>query len=303
MIRPVAAALFSALCIVAASDAAIMTVYDSVAADPNLLTPFALPIVIAGEIEPEIGDVLNPIGHSALGQSPPAEGQIEAISLSVVNMGDPDDPNAPDLLEVTVRLFIYPDPNEVLLEDPNLAVGTLTRTIRWYEDETPEVGLPPGQFDLPRIDDLELEPEALGIDCNFVLTQKFIAARWSFGSTGRVGVLVSEQTPIGESGDFLWLNNGVDTPWFYNAGAATANVAYVVELQDAFSCITCTPGDANCDGAVNFADIDPFVMALTDPTGYAARYPDCDRICSDISGDGAVNFADIDPFVALLTGG
>ena len=30
------------------------------------------------------------------------------------------------------------------------------------------------------------------------------------------------------------------------------------------------PGDLNCDGAVNNGDIDPFVLALTDPGGYAA---------------------------------
>ena len=57
-------------------------------------------------------------------------------------------------------------------------------------------------------------------------------------------------------------------------------------------------GEMNCDGAINFADIDPFVAVLgggpcCDPTGY-----NC-----DVNGDGAVNFADIDPFVALLSSG
>ena len=62
-------------------------------------------------------------------------------------------------------------------------------------------------------------------------------------------------------------------------------------------------GDMNCDGAVNFGDIDPFVLAITDAVGYAAQYPDCDRQLADINGDGGVNFGDIDPFVALITGG
>ncbi len=59
----------------------------------------------------------------------------------------------------------------------------------------------------------------------------------------------------------------------------------------------------NCDGAVNAFDIDPFVLALTDPTAYAAAFPDCDYLLADINGDGAVNASDIDPFVALLVGG
>ncbi len=64
-----------------------------------------------------------------------------------------------------------------------------------------------------------------------------------------------------------------------------------------------TPGDLNCDGAINAFDIDPFVLALSDPGGYAAAFPDCDYRLADVNGDGAVDAFDIDPFVALLTGG
>jgi streptogramin lyase len=62
-------------------------------------------------------------------------------------------------------------------------------------------------------------------------------------------------------------------------------------------------GDLNCDGAVNTFDIDPFVLALTNLTGYAEAYPDCDHMLADINGDGLVNAFDIDPFVLVLTGG
>ena len=61
-------------------------------------------------------------------------------------------------------------------------------------------------------------------------------------------------------------------------------------------------GDMNCDGEVNAFDIDPFVLALTDPAGYAAAWPDCNILNGDINGDGVVNAFDIDPFVKLLTG-
>ncbi len=63
-----------------------------------------------------------------------------------------------------------------------------------------------------------------------------------------------------------------------------------------------TPGDMNCDGVVNFADIDPFVLALSSPAGYQAAFPTCNIMNGDCNGDGVVNFADIDPFVALLGG-
>lgn len=59
-------------------------------------------------------------------------------------------------------------------------------------------------------------------------------------------------------------------------------------------------GDMNCDGLVNSADIDPFVMALLNPADYASTYPDCDRNRADVSQDGAINSGDIDPFVMLL---
>jgi hypothetical protein len=64
-----------------------------------------------------------------------------------------------------------------------------------------------------------------------------------------------------------------------------------------------SPGDLNCDGAVNVFDIDPFVLALTNPAGYAAAHPACDYMLADVNGDGAVNAFDIDPFVGVLTGG
>lgn len=61
-------------------------------------------------------------------------------------------------------------------------------------------------------------------------------------------------------------------------------------------------GDLNCDGSVNFFDIDPFVLAITMPAAYEATYPDCDINLADLNQDGLVNFFDIDPFVLLITG-
>jgi hypothetical protein len=62
-------------------------------------------------------------------------------------------------------------------------------------------------------------------------------------------------------------------------------------------------GDLNCDNAVNFGDINPFVLALSNPGQYHNAFPGCFIQNGDINRDGAVNFGDINPFVALLTGG
>jgi hypothetical protein len=63
------------------------------------------------------------------------------------------------------------------------------------------------------------------------------------------------------------------------------------------------PGDLNCDGTVGFGDINPFVLALSDPAAWQAAYPNCDRLNCDINADGGLDFADINPFVVLLAGG
>jgi len=61
-------------------------------------------------------------------------------------------------------------------------------------------------------------------------------------------------------------------------------------------------GDLNCDGTIDFGDINPFVLILTDPAAWQETHPDCPFLTGDINGDGAVDFADINPFVALLIG-
>jgi len=62
-------------------------------------------------------------------------------------------------------------------------------------------------------------------------------------------------------------------------------------------------GDLNCDGAVDTGDIDAFVLAVVNPTGYTAAYPGCDLSRADCNGDGVVDTADIDAFVACVVSG
>ncbi|MGD8454557.1 MAG: DUF2817 domain-containing protein [Phycisphaerae bacterium] len=77
------------------------------------------------------------------------------------------------------------------------------------------------------------------------------------------------------------------------------------ESDDVFLILECPyqPGDLNCDGTVDNFDIAAFILALTNPDGYATAYPGCDRMLADINGDGSVDNFDISPFVSLLTDG
>lgn len=61
-------------------------------------------------------------------------------------------------------------------------------------------------------------------------------------------------------------------------------------------------GDLNCDGVVDFFDIDAFMLALTNSAAYAAAHPGCDIRRADANADGVVDFFDIDAFIALVTG-
>ncbi len=59
-------------------------------------------------------------------------------------------------------------------------------------------------------------------------------------------------------------------------------------------------GDMNCDGVVDFDDIQPFIQALGGEEAYQADYPCCHWLYGDVNQDGAVTFDDIVPFVGLF---
>ncbi len=64
------------------------------------------------------------------------------------------------------------------------------------------------------------------------------------------------------------------------------------------------PGDANCDGAVNWRDIDFLIAGLNDSiVAWETLFtpvPSCPFAALDTSGDGHVNWRDIDPFIARM---
>jgi hypothetical protein len=63
-------------------------------------------------------------------------------------------------------------------------------------------------------------------------------------------------------------------------------------------------GDANCDTAVDFFDIDPFLVAVFDNPTYLANGTWCGNNCQvDCNVDSNVDFFDIDPFLNCLFNG
>jgi hypothetical protein len=69
------------------------------------------------------------------------------------------------------------------------------------------------------------------------------------------------------------------------------------------SIATWTPpilGDMDYDGDLDVDDVPAFVLALTDPAGYAATYPWSKIQRGDMNGDGTVDGADIQLFADAL---
>jgi hypothetical protein len=104
------------------------------------------------------------------------------------------------------------------------------------------------------------------------------AASWSAGVNGQGGGAVNLAA--------LDLYANASSPVFY----------------DDFYLRRTFPGDTDCNGWVDFDDINPFVLAVSDPGGYMAVYPTCTFLNGDCNNDGLVDFDDINPFVVLLSG-
>jgi hypothetical protein len=88
----------------------------------------------------------------------------------------------------------------------------------------------------------------------------------------------------------------------YEGNTPSQSQLYLLTLQ-VTAIFVPTPGDLNCDGAIDFADINPFVLAVSNPTAYAANFPECRIINGDMDCDGFVSFGDINKFVACLSSG
>ena len=95
--------------------------------------------------------------------------------------------------------------------------------------------------------------------------------------------------------DCWYLNGDINGDGFVNSNDLTPFIEKITNLTIA--------GDMDCNQCIDEEDIDPFVLALTDPDAYEAQYPDCHLMNADVNGDGYVNFGDINPFSAMFESG
>lgn len=139
--------------------------------------------------------------------------------------------------------------------------------------------------------------DAAGVDGGAVLLYVRSDSDWQFDQ--RISAPVSTGDLFGRAvaarGDLAAVGAPLDDVSSSNEGAA-----FLFELNCGSGGL---PGDMNCDGAVTVSDIAGFVLALTDPAGYAVQFPACDINNGDINSDTVVSVSDIGPFVSLLTGG
>lgn len=73
-----------------------------------------------------------------------------------------------------------------------------------------------------------------------------------------------------------------------------------IDVAEATLAPSVVPGDMNCSGALDSADVTGFVQALANPAGYSTSHPSCDLLHGDMNGDGAVNAGDVQLFVNAL---
>jgi Tol biopolymer transport system component len=118
--------------------------------------------------------------------------------------------------------------------------------------------------------------------------------RASVGSDGSQALAATYPAAISGDGRFVAFENlSYDL-----TGVGSLPGYFVFDLAGSFF----LPGDANCDGDISVGDIAAFVLALIDPAGYAAQFPECDIQLADANCDGAISVGDIGPFVDLLVG-
>ena|GEM_PF-1770156 len=119
-----------------------------------------------------------------------------------------------------------------------------------------------------------------------------------FDIATRTFKLASLPAPSGSGASATFHNGAV-----YIKRGGNPDAPYNTVLWRVTPIVVWRPGDLNCDGLVDFDDIDPFVLALSGQAGYEAVWPACRWLNADCNGDGGVDFDDIDAFVAILSGG
>ncbi len=116
----------------------------------------------------------------------------------------------------------------------------------------------------------------------------------------------SDNQPEWEGTEALYLDDLVVSPgsWFFLNGINAYVNGVLVSFGDGAiyggGAILGHYPDMDGDGHLNSNDINPFVLALTDPGAYAIEYGQDPNVVGDIDGDGFLTGEDIQPFVDLL---
>jgi hypothetical protein len=227
-----------------------------------------------------------------------------AETSTIVTFSDPaPDANTP-LFALVGNQFLggWSGPNLTLLT-PGL---TLTGDLMDAKfSMTPVVATPvvPGYFALS------------GGTIDFVDVSNSVVFQITFGSA-------TLQTVSGFAANDLQLNNVVfrdpaQFEWAFGEDSFAFSFANPTEIPGGYSWTASftssaipeppppvLPGDLNWDGSVDFRDINPFVVYLSNFAVWQTAYPFCPVQNGDIDRDGTYpSFTDINPFVALLSGG
>ncbi len=143
------------------------------------------------------------------------------------------------------------------------------------------------------------------IDVEVHIGDDLYSDHWAFWQYGYDAVGLSENTVYeiwgGSNNAYHQLTDTIYNPnyeWDFAMHVVRGAIAGIVRLAGLVDVIV---GDLNCDGLVDFGDINPFVLRLTDPAGYRLTFPDCPDAHGDINRDGVVDSGDINPFVRLMT--
>ncbi len=97
-----------------------------------------------------------------------------------------------------------------------------------------------------------------------------------------------------EPHEYFWLWGGKPAD---QVAVAIDNVSFQVPVAAAH-----LPGDFDGSGTVDTQDINPFILALTNPGQYQTQYG-VDPVVYDTNNDAVINTEDINPFIIILTGG
>ena len=172
----------------------------------------------------------------------------------------------------------------------------------------------------------EVQPPDLNIiDCVWINANPNSGPQTTYAGATRRDELVASRDPVAAD---IWtvknilipafIANGYSPPWpSPSADPDLPSSAFRTYLDNSMSRILAAgynatndlsridvlstfPGDMNCDGVRNLADIAPFVLALVDPAAYQAAYPGCDVLRADMNADAIEDGADIQGFVNAL---